>query len=721
MNKNNKFPLPKRTKIEFLIIIISIILIVLFSWIELKFFGVNSYLFLIVFNLNIILLLVILFVVVRNSIKLFLDRKRKVKGAKLRTRLVISFMLVSLIPTILMFLIAIKFVQTSINYWFKNQNQIDYTLNTALELGKANYKYIQDDLREKLQKISRLSFEKYSQKQLASFLEKQENTYNIDLLLLASKNKEIGDIDNKWKPIWNDIRTKINWNEIKGKGGFTVNIYSYGDKDYVIGILSIKNSTYNFIIGGIELKYPITKKMERVVQGADEYNQLKSLKNPIKMSLYILLAVITLLIMFGSMWFGLKLAKEISSPIRALSTGTAKIADGDLKVRVEEEAEDELGALVKSFNDMAEKLEQSQNRLNQANQILSAQNRELEHRRQYMEAVLNTITSGVISLDKDLKINTINNSAIKILNLSMEKILGKSPKEFMPSQYLQEFERLLGILQKSPDKIIQRQIDFSINKKEKKLLLNILSLKGQKEEHIGTIIVFEDITELDKMQRLAAWQEVARRIAHEIKNPLTPIKLSAQRLERKFSSSIKDQTFNECTQVIVRQVDHLQRLVKEFSDFAKLPEIVPSENDLGPLIQELLILYKNSYPHIKWDYELDQDIPKIKFDRSALKRVFINIFNNAVEALEEKIDGTIQIECKHDEPSGSVIITIQDNGPGLNSEELSRIFEPYFSRKKGSTGLGLTIARSIIKDHHGDISVSSNYGAGTTFTIVLPG
>jgi len=481
-----------------------------------------------------------------------------------------------------------------------------------------------------------------------------------------------------------------------------------------------QNIDYKFFIGGIELKYPITKKMEKIEQGVYEYNQLKSLKKPLKISLYILLGVMTLLIIFGSIWFGLRLAKEISYPIQALSSGTKRIALGDLGVRIEDEAEDELGALVKSFNLMAEELEKSQNRLNQANKALSIQNQELEHRRQYMEAVLNTITSGVISLDKNSKVNTINKSALKILNLSEKQIIGKNPLYILPHPYSQEFGTLLNMLEKSPDRVIQRQFNFSINKEEKKLLLNLLSLKGHQGEDIGTIIVFEDITELDKMQRLAAWQEVARRIAHEIKNPLTPIKLSAQRLEKKFSCSINDPTFNECIHVIVRQVDHLQRLVKEFSEFAKLPEVNPTENEVIPLIKELLILYKNSYPQIKWTSELDERTPRFKFDRSGLKRVIINLFNNAVEALQGHKEPEIKISCIYEDPKKIVRIEVKDNGPGLNSEELSRIFEPYFSRKKGSTGLGLTIARSIIKDHGGKIHVFSTQGKGTTFRITLP-
>jgi len=711
--------IPKKTKLEFLIIFISVVLIILFSWIELKFFGVNSYLFFVVFNLNIILLLIILFLVIRNSVKLFLDRKRNVAGSRLRTKLVLSFITLSFIPTILMFLISVKFVQTSVDYWFRNQ--IDNSLKTALEIGKINYKYIQDQLMIKVNKFKKTHFNRYNEKKLVILTTDFAKENNLGILILKKDKREIGFIQKDWEKIWDKLKDKIEWSSIKKNEKFWVNIYSVEKFDYVLGVAPLKDSQkYKFIVSGVKLKYPITEKMEKIVEGFYEYNQLKSLKKPLKTSLYILLGVMTLLIIFGSIWFGLKLAKEISYPIQALSSATKRIALGDLEVRIEDESEDELGTLVKSFNLMAEELRRSQKELHETNQILYKKNKELDHRRQYMEAVLNTITSGVISLDSQLKINTINKSALEILQIQKGNIVGKSLFEILPEDCKDEFSDLVLKLEKFPHKVIQSQLTILVDKKEKKLLLNLVSLKTHTDEQVGTIIVFEDITELDKMQRLAAWQEVARRIAHEIKNPLTPIKLSAQRLEKKFSNLIDDPAFKEGVRVIVRQVDHLQGLVKEFSEFAKLPEITPSKNNIQTLIEEIFILYTTSYPKILWKKNIDSKIPPFKFDSGAIKRVIINLINNAVEALQGKQNPEIEIKCSFDKNSSTVVIEIIDNGPGLSPKEKSRIFEPYFSMKKGSTGLGLTIARSIVKEHGGEIRAISQKGKGTCFQIILP-
>lgn len=713
--------IPKKIKIEFLIILVSIILIILFSWIELKFFGVNSYLFFVVFNLNIILLLVILFLVARNSVKLFLDRKRNVGGSRLRIKLVLSFVTLSFIPTILMFLISVKFVQTSVDYWFRNQ--IDNSLKTALEIGKINYKYIQDELKANLDKFNKIYFSRYNEKKLIKLTSDFAKQNNIGILILKNDKKEFGFIQNDWKKIWYKLKNKIEWESIQKKNEFWINIYSFEGLDYVLGVDPLKKGSvkkYDFIILGIKLKYPITEKMEKIVQGFYEYNQLKSLKKPLKTSLYILLGVMTLLIIFGSIWFGLKLAKEISYPIQALSYATKRIALGDLEVRIEDESEDELGSLVKSFNLMAEELKRSQRRLNETNQLLSRKNKELEHRRQYMEAVLNTITSGVISLDSQFKINTINKSALEILQIPEGNIVGKGLFDVLPRDCKDKFSSLLLKLEKYPHKVLQTQLTISVEKKERKLLLNLVSLKRHENEQVGTIIVFEDITELDKMQRLAAWQEVARRIAHEIKNPLTPIKLSAQRLEKKFSKLIDDPVFKEGVRVIVRQVDHLQSLVKEFSEFAKLPEITPTKNNLQTLIDEIYLLYTTSYPQIMWKKNIDSKIPAFNFDANAIKRVIINLLNNAVEALQKEQNPEIEINCTFDKNFSNVVIEIKDNGPGLSPKEKARIFEPYFSMKKGSTGLGLTIARAIVKEHGGEIIANSQKGKGTCFQIILP-
>jgi two-component system nitrogen regulation sensor histidine kinase NtrY len=453
----------------------------------------------------------------------------------------------------------------------------------------------------------------------------------------------------------------------------------------------------------------------------------------------------SLLIVFGAMWFGFRLAKELSAPVQALALGTQRIARGDLSVRLEDKSDDELGFLVQSFNSMAEDLELSRDGLTQANIRLGEQNRELEQRGQYMAVVLNNVTSGVISLDAEGRISTVNRAAEAMLGLDGSLLVGRKAEDFLHGEYQGVLAEVRAQLQANPHALWQRQIELAMGARELKLLVNAVALRsgtgqadaeageggagtpppapgagGPAGEGTGVVAVFEDISELEKMQRLAAWREVAKRIAHEIKNPLTPIKLSAQRLERKFGPEVDDPAFAQCTGLIVRQVEYLQQMVKEFSSFAKLPEVVLRRDDLDPLLREVVALFEHSHSRIAWSFHLDPGLPELKFDREGMRRVLVNLLTNACEAVDGQEDGRVDVSAALDEPFGRVRIKVADNGPGVAPEERSRLFEPYFSKKKGGTGLGLTIVKSIVSDHHGLIRVKPNHPRGTTFVVDLP-
>jgi two-component system nitrogen regulation sensor histidine kinase NtrY len=232
--------------------------------------------------------------------------------------------------------------------------------------------------------------------------------------------------------------------------------------------------------------------------------------------------------------------------------------------------------------------------------------------------------------------------------------------------------------------------------------------------------VFEDITELEKIQRLAAWREVARRIAHEIKNPLTPIKLSAQRLQRRFGQFADDTVFEECTGIIIKQVERMQQMVTEFSSYAKLPEVTPRPGSPAPLLEEAVGMFAVTHREIDWSLDIQGVIPEIPLDHEAMRRVLINLLTNAAEALEGQEGGAVAVTARHDSARGVVELRVRDNGPGFTAEERSRMFEPYYSRKKTGTGLGLTIVRSIITDHHGQVRVEPNAPQGSVFIVELP-
>lgn len=715
----------RRRRREIYIVLAAVGLIGLLTWIELHFFGVESYLFLAFFNLNLILLLLVLFLVVRNVFKLVIERRRKVLGSKLRTRLVMTFIALSIVPTLLMFFIAVRFVHTSVDYWF--QEQVGQSMQQALEVGQVFYASVKQGLEVR----SEITLEQIRSQQylwggpgMSNFLEnKKEIEHDLSLMGIVSPSlsEQNWFADEEWEAYWPEIRQSIPWDELLERPEYWTGMWpSEESGDLVVGIMPVDQARTGFLVMGQTLDPGLLSRLDGIVQGIEEYRKLETIKNPMKTALYTILGIITLLIIFGSTWFGFKLSREISAPVQALAEGTERIARGDLGVRLQDQSDDELGLLVQSFNKMARDLEKSQNSLTRANMRLASQNQELESRGRYMHAVLDNITAGVISIDHEGRITTVNKAAEYILGIDSRKVLGQYPLDLVGGDYGSLIHEVLNQLHDLPESQWQRQLDLEVKGRIVKILVNAVILRGDQGDDYGIVAVFEDITELEKMQRLAAWREVARRIAHEIKNPLTPIKLSAQRLEKKFAAGVSDPSFEQSTQLIIRQVENLQQMVREFSTFAKLPEVRPRPDCLDSLVQEVVSMFEQSHRHINWELTLASNIPEFSFDRDAMKRVFLNIFLNAAEAIDKKSDGRVCVDLDYDAQLNRVFVQVTDNGPGLSSEERARLFEPYYSSKKEGTGLGLAIAKSIVSDHGGYVRVKSNQPRGTVFVIELP-
>ena len=715
----------RRRLIEVYIALAAVGLMGLLTWIELHFFGVESYLFLAFFNVNLILLLLVLFLVVRNVFKLVIERRRKVLGSKLRTRLVMTFIALSIVPTLLMFFIAVRFVHTSVDYWF--QEQVGQSMQQALEVGQVFYASVKQGLEVR----SEITLEQIRSQQylwggpgMSNFLEnKKEIEHDLSLMGIVSPtlSEQNWFADEEWEIYWPEIRQNIPWDELLESPEYWTGMWpSEESGDLVVGIMPVDQARTGFLVMGQTLDPGLLSRLDGIVQGIEEYRKLETIKNPMKTALYTILGVITLLIIFGSTWFGFKLSREISAPVQALAEGTERIARGDLSVRLQDQSDDELGLLVQSFNKMARDLEKSQNSLTRANMRLASQNQELESRGRYMHAVLDNITAGVISIDHEGRITTVNKAAEYILGIDSRKVLGQYPLDLVGGEYGNLIHEVLNQLHDLPESQWQRQLDLEVKGRIVKILVNAVILRGEQGDDYGIVAVFEDITELEKMQRLAAWREVARRIAHEIKNPLTPIKLSAQRLEKKFAAGVSDPSFEQSTQLIIRQVENLQQMVREFSTFAKLPEVRPRPDCLDSLVQEVVSMFEQSHRHINWELTIASDIPEFSFDREAMKRVFLNIFLNAAEAIDKTSDGRVSIDLDYDAQLNRVFVQVADNGPGLSSEERARLFEPYYSSKKEGTGLGLAIAKSIVSDHGGYVRVKSNQPRGTVFVVELP-
>ncbi|MFP4110874.1 MAG: sensor histidine kinase [Desulfonatronovibrio sp.] len=714
----------RKRRREFLLVLAAVGLIGLLTWVELRYFGVDSYLFLAFFNLNFILLLVILFLVVRNVFKLIIERRRKVLGAKLRTRLVLAFVSMSIIPVLLMFFIAVRFVQTSVDYWFKEQ--VASSMNQALEVGQLFYNSVKKGLEVRseatLDQIRQDEFLWGGQAMEAFLKEKISMEYDITLLgvITPGLREQNWVADDEWDEHWPGIKENIPWADILERPAYWTGLWPSETGDLVVGVHPVDKAKTGFLVVGQKVEPGLLARLEGIVQGLDEYRKMETIKYPLKMALYTILAVITLLIIFGSIWYGFKLSREISQPVMALAEGTQRIARGDLDVRLEDQADDELGQLVRSFNKMAMDLKNSQQDITEVNKRLGDQNQELEARGTYMEAVLDNITAGVISVDHEGRITTVNKAAEFILGLDGKKVLGRYPLDLVGGEYGVLIRDVLHQLNDLPESRWQRQLDIEVQGKMVKILVNAVILKSEDSDNYGIVAVFEDITELEKMQRLAAWREVAKRIAHEIKNPLTPIKLATQRLEKKFSGQIQDPSFSQSTQLIIRQVENMQQMVRDFSAFAKLPEVQPRLDRLDTLLEEVVAVFRQSHKNISWNLQFASALPEFNFDRNALKRVFLNLFLNAADALNTVDDGFVIISADYDQQLRRIFVEVADNGPGLSSEERARMFEPYYSSKKEGTGLGLAIVKSVVSDHGGYVRVKSNKPRGTVFVIEFP-
>ena len=714
----------KRRKRELIIAAGVFLIIIALTWVELKYLGVDSYFFLALFNLNFILVLLILFIVLRNGIKLILERRRKVLGSHLRTRLVLVFMCLSLIPTALMFVISTQFVQTSVDYWFKNQ--VETSMETALDIGQAFYTDSLNDLEHfSTNIITSIRNRKFAWggKLMDEFLEEKREEYNLTVVgvMTPKQTEQNWHGDKDIEKVWEETKSRINWGNLEKDPRFWSLIWPGTASDYAVGVMPVDEGKTGYLVLVRSIGKDTMFKLDRIVRGLDEYKKLRTLKRPLKITLYFILGVVTLLIILGAMWFGFRLAKELVEPILALGKATERISKGDLSVRLEDAANDELGVLVASFNRMARDLEESRNSITDVNTKLEKQNLEKEQRTRYIEAVLDNTAAGVVSVDSAGQISTINKAAATMFGVRARMLIGLNVTNLLKTRAEGELiNELITHFQTTPDSPWKREVTVSITGRELKLLISAVGLPSRDGKDFGFVAVIEDITELEKMQRMAAWREVARRIAHEIKNPLTPIKLSAQRLQRKYGKQIEEPAFSQCTSLIVKEVEELQNMVQEFSAFAKLPEVMLAPDNIVPLLEELITLFRNSHSSISWNLHTSNTIPTIQMDSSALKRVFLNIMSNAAEVLAHADNGAVTLSVEYEQALGLVRIDVADNGPGLTQEERSRLFEPYFSHKKGGTGLGLTIVRSIVSDHRGYVRANSPKQGGTIVTVELP-
>ncbi len=666
-------------------------------------------------HVDVILLLLVAYLVIRNVLKILFERQKGKLAEHLQTRIAVAFLFLALVPTVFLFLVAFKFIDTSLGYWFSTN--LDRRLQQALLEAQSLYQEKERELSGKAEEFIRRYLVKTShiRKKHIRYWRRRLKLDSLEIYessgqLIKGSYSQKPDIHIGLPPSL--LKQVINQNEPATETS------QFKDKVLLRVILPAKYHRQKVAVAtGIFLDPGLEKLIRDVGKGVEAYRQLKFFKDPLKISLLLLLLLVTLLSLFVAIWFGMRFAKRLTEPVHALAEATSQIAAGNFDVDLPPESPDEVGRLVRAFRNMTEELRDYRQKVDETTNALNEANQELRRRTWYLETVLANITAGVVALNDKEEITIINRVAAKLFGQPEARLLGKSIEEILPEPYKEQAKELLITVKRHPKRLVQQPVTVEIKSKRLILAVTVTLLETESGENLGYLCLFEDITEKEKIQRLAAWREVARRIAHEVKNPLTPIQLSAQRLRRRLLERLDEeerQILERCTTTIEKQVEELKHLVNEFSAFARLPALKLRTENLSKVIYEVIDLYRDGHPNVSFEIESDDHF-YFSFDREQMKRVFLNLFDNAIRAMGDSGKITIKISKNN----GFAKIEVADSGPGIPPEIRPRLFEPYFSYQGGS-GLGLAIVNSIIQEHRGKIYVEENIPQGAKFIIELP-
>ena len=707
----------KRRRREGIVILITALMVAALIFFEVQLpdvtpeysLGSNIVFFLLI-NVNIILLGLLVFLVVRNLVKLVVERRRHMLGARLQARLVLAFVGLSLVPSVLLFIIAGGLLRRSVDRWF--DSKVESALQGSLEIGQTYYqnsannalfyaRQLSDRITEEgLVDPSRLA-------ELKKFVEAKQREYNLGTVELFSPDGQPFVVAfNQQVPTGVTIKPESEFLNRALRGLEVTRTQAFGEGDVIRGGVPIYARDKR-ILGVVVVDYyvpkSISKRAIQISQSYEQYKYLTFLKAPVKNSYILTMLLITLVIIFAATWCGIYLSKGITVPIQKLAEGTHQVALGNWDYKIEAGGDDEIGVLMNSFNQMTGDLKQIK--------------LELERRGKVVQTLMANIAAGVVSIDPSGKVTTWNKAAEQLLGVAAERALGKSYAEVFRAEPLRGIREIVDSVKGGEN--IEREIKLSLQEQLRSVVLSAATLHDDDGSILGIMLFLEDITQIQRVQRMEAWREVARRIAHEIKNPLTPIQLSAQRLRKRYANILEEDggILDKCTTTIIQQVDELKNLVNEFSQFARLPSAQPMPNDLNEIVNEALVLFKEGHQGIEFQF-CPGDLPPVELDRDQMKRVLMNLLDNAVAAVE--VRGEIKLATSYERARGVVTLEVTDNGCGLAPELRTKIFEPYFSTKENGTGLGLTIVSQIVEDHRGYIRAWPNDPQGTRITIELP-
>jgi two-component system nitrogen regulation sensor histidine kinase NtrY len=701
----------KKRKTERILIVITVLVVLILTVVEaniastitkIPFLG-NVFVF-IVINLNIILILFLLYLVSRNFFKLFVERKRNILGSKIRYKLVVTFLVFSVIPMVLLFFLSYKMTRSSIKTYIGSQ--VGEGMESSIVIARE---YIA--LQERLMRDYLVFFD--------------ERRTSVERVTTP---------DGLWSPDFVARTDGTAINLLFGREGdygvdeFLIyvserpgeNLITHTEGKSVFGALKGPNASY--LVAVKVIPGEIYGGLSKVSSAFKSYSQIRILTDPIRATNLGFLIMITLIIIFTNTWIGFYLARDFSVPLKKLAEGTERLSGGREPVVIEYESNDEFGLLVDSFNRMAKEIVHSRVELEKLNRELKNSYNELFAKAEIIEAIITIISTGVITLDKTGKITTINQVAKDILGIDGD-VEGQRYRDLFSRSEYEVMRKGVGGLEPEHKETMEKNVRTTIGGTKKELIVRAAILKTAKKEYQGVVVTIDDITDIKRMQQIMAWGDVAKKVAHEIKNPLTPINLSAQRLKKKFFGQIsKDgHVFEECVETIISEVEIISQLVDEFYRFARMPETKREEGDVVELGKQIIGNYRELYPDIEFSFVIDGPVPKLNFDQAKLKRVFVNLLENSLWAVRQRESkGAVLLAVEHDRERGVVKMKMEDNGIGIPDGDHEKIFDLYYSSKEGGKGLGLSIVKAIVDEHGGKVYSDRGINEGTKIIFELP-
>lgn len=670
-----------------------------------------------------VIILVLSFILARDLVKLFFDYQAGRPGSRIKGKLIATFIVFSLFPALVMSFLAFGLINRNLQLWFTSPTEqiltsSDRVVNRFYEQGRQ---------------LAVRAIESTGESVLSSNAPRPLQTLERDdlfqALRLVGPDGRVADSVGQWLGSEEHLADLAAHAMERGSWFRRRRLFEIGraDTDALEVALRLTDRS-QVLIGQLVDANSVEFHAIQVAEAKSRFKEMQASVDQIRMNYFSILALTTLAMIFGFVWLGTYIARRITVPLEAVAVASRALADGDLDHRVDVEAVDELGILVDSFNRMAQQIEESRGKLESANLELTSKNAELEERRRHTETILQNIATGVISVDESDRVCTVNQAVLRMFDTSREEILDRSVGDLAGPELLEE----LRLLKRRAALYGTFRKDISFRRGERQLYIaatataNPLPLRDQAEY----LIVLDDLTELIKAQKFAAWQEVARRLAHEIKNPLTPIQLSAERIRKRFHQlpqgrpgGLEDfgSIMDEAVQVIESEALNLKNLVNEFSRFARLPISKPVSCDLHEVIEGTLSSFNGALEAIQIDTDFDPAIESLPLDAEQFRRVLVNLIDNSLDSLAE-VNGerAISIKTSKEANQGVATIVFSDTGRGIEPGDYEELFLPYFSTKKKGTGLGLAIVRQIVNEHQGYVRAEPNFPRGMRFIIGLP-